>query len=179
MGHKHDRHDILAGALEVAFADGLSRLTFGRVARHLGISDRTVVYYFPTKDDLVGEVLVTLGAELQSTLQPAFATPAADRFALARVAWPILATSEADPVFALFFEATGLAAAGQEPYRSLVPQLVDGWVGWAAEILSVDESSRRAEAEATIALIDGLLLLRQVSGPDAAERAATRLGLCP
>ena len=35
----------------------------------------------------------------------------------------------------------------------------------------------RTEAEATIALVDGLLLLRQLSGGDAADRAAVRLGV--
>lgn len=33
------------------------------------------------------------------------------------------------------------------------------------------------EAEASIALIDGLLLLRQLAGPDAADRAARALGI--
>ena len=61
MGYRHTKDEILAGALDVAFVDGLSQLTFGRVARHLGISDRVVVYYFPTKDDLISEVLVAIG----------------------------------------------------------------------------------------------------------------------
>ena len=48
MGYRHTREDILDGALTVAFDDGLSQLTYGRVAKQLGISDRTVVYYFAT-----------------------------------------------------------------------------------------------------------------------------------
>ena len=47
MGYRHTKEEILEGALSVAFDHGLSRLTYGRVARHLGISDRVVVYYFP------------------------------------------------------------------------------------------------------------------------------------
>ena len=53
MGHKHTKSEILDGALAAAFEDGLSQLTFGRVATRLAISDRIVVYYFPTKDDLI------------------------------------------------------------------------------------------------------------------------------
>lgn len=171
MGHKHRPEDVLAGAVEVAFAEGLSRVTFGRVGKHLGTSDRVVVYYFPTKDALVGAVLAALGAELQGVLAPAFATPSDDHRALLRSAWPLLARPEVDPVFALFFEANGLAAAGLEPYRTVVPQLVDAWVAWAAEHLTGPPERRRAEAEAAIALVDGLLLLRHLAGPDAAERA--------
>jgi len=176
MGHKHTKADILDGALAAAFDDGLSQLTFGRVAKRLDISDRIVVYYFPTKDDLIGEVLYAMGAELQATLAPAFSTPAADHIELFRTAWPILARSEADPVFALFFEAGGLAATGREPFRTLVPNLVEAWIEWAATFVSGSRSRRRREAEAAIAMLDGLLLLRQLAGAAAANRAARTIG---
>lgn len=177
MGHRHTRDEILAGALATAHADGLSRLTYGRVAKQLGINDRTVVYYFPTTDDLATEVVLAMGAQLQDTLAPAFASPAADHRELVRAAWPILAHPDADSVFAVFFEANGLALSGREPYRTLVPQLVQGWIDWVAGFVGGAPEHRRAEAEAAIAVLDGLLLLRQLAGTDAAERAAHRLGI--
>ncbi len=175
MGHKHTKDDILEGALATAFADGLSQLTFGRVAKRLDISDRVVVYYFPTKDDLVVEVLFAVGTRLQETLAPAFSAPADDHRALVRAAWPVLASVGADPVFALLFEAMGLAATGRDPYRGLVPQLVEAWIEWASQFLRGTPAQRRAEAEAAIAVLDGLLLLRQLAGPEIADRAAGRV----
>ena len=177
MGHKHTKSEILDGALAVAFADGLSNLTFGRVAKHLGINDRIVVYYFPTKDDLVGEVLVVMGLQLQETLAAAFDAPATDHLDLLGRAWPVLAHPDADPVFALFFEASGLAAIGREPYRGLLPELVEAWIAWTAEVVTGPRARRRAEAEAAVATIDGLLLLRQLAGPNTARRAARTLGI--
>ncbi|MFN8027873.1 MAG: TetR/AcrR family transcriptional regulator [Acidimicrobiia bacterium] len=177
MGYRHSRDDILEGALEVALRDSLSELTFGRVAKHLGVSDRMVVYYFPTKDDLVTEVIILVGARLMEVLGRAFDEPAPDHLALARQAWPILARPAVDPVFALFFEANGMAAAGRSPYDLLVPQLVASWVDWTAGYLTGTRQRRREEAEAVIALLDGLLLLRQLAGPAAANRAAKRLGV--
>jgi AcrR family transcriptional regulator len=177
MGHKHTKAEILEGALAAALDEGLSQLTFGRLGKRLGISDRIIVYYFPTKEDLISEVVVSMGLQLQETLAAAFSSPAADYSELVRAAWPVLARPEADPIFALFFEANGLATAGRDPYRTLVPQLVELWIDWASNFIEGSSARRRADAEAAIATIDGLLLLRLLAGPDAADRAARRLGI--
>ena len=177
MGHKHTKEEILEGALAAAFDDGLSQLTFGRLAKRLGISDRVIVYYFPSKEDLISEVIVSMGLQLQATLAAAFATKAADHRELLRAAWPIVASDAADPVFALFFEANGLAATGREPYASLLPQLIELWIDWTSGFVGGAPKRRRQEAEAAIAVMDGLLLLRQLAGPEAAERAARTVGV--
>ncbi len=177
MGYRHTKQEILDGALAAALDDGLSQLTFGRVAKRLGINDRTVVYYFPTKDDLIAEVVMSMGLQLQETLGAAFATPAANHLELARVAWPVLARDETDQIFALFFEANGLAATGRAPFATLVPQLIEAWIDWVMLFLAGSARERRAEAEAAIAVIDGLILLRLLAGPAAARRAARRLGV--
>lgn len=176
MGYRHSREEILTAALDAAGEVGLSRLTFGRVAERLGISDRTVVYYFPTKDDLATNVVLALGARLQAALAEAFA-PSGDHRELVRAAWPVITRPEHDRVFDLFFEANGLATAGRAPFADLVPAIVDTWVEWLMTFLDGDGDVRRAEAEATVVLVDGLLLLRQVAGHDAASRAANVLGV--
>ncbi|MBM3658774.1 MAG: TetR/AcrR family transcriptional regulator [Actinobacteria bacterium] len=177
MGPRHTRDEILEAAVATAFADGLHRLTYGRVARRLGTSDRMVVYYFPTKADLVGAVLVEIGLRLQASLAPAVTAPLPDHRALVRALWPHLARPEVDPVFARFFEAMGLAAAGSTPYADLVPLLVEAWIDWAATMIDAPEATRRSEATAAIATVDGLLLLRQIAGPAVADDAAHRLGV--
>lgn len=172
MGYRHSKDQILEGALEAVFDDGLSSLTFGKLARRLGISDRVVVYYFPSKDALVGEVLVSIGARLQETLAPTMSSQVDDHVEFVRAVWPLLARPDVDAVFALFFEAAGLAAAGVAPYSALAPHLVTGWIDWAASQIRGTPARRRAEASAAIATLDGLLLLRQLAGADAADRAA-------
>lgn len=177
MGHKHTRAEILDGALATALDGGLSQLTFGRVAKHLGISDRIVVYYFPSKDELITEVLGTLAVRLQDSLALALGAPVADHRELAQATWGALARVEVDPVFALFLEAMGLAAAGREPFQTIVPTLVELWIDWAADFVTGPAARRRSEAEAAIAVLDGLLLLRQLRGPQVADRAARVVGI--
>ena len=176
VGYRHTKDEILDGALLAVFDDGLSRLTFGRLARRLGISDRVIVYYFPTKDELIGEVLVGVGLRLQATLAPALSAPVDDHVELVRAVWPVLARAKVDPVFALFFEAGGLATAGIEPYATLVPKMVVGWIEWAGGFIRGTPARRRTEASAAIATLDGLLLVRQLAGGEAADRAARGIG---
>ena len=145
--------------------------------KRLGISDRVVVYYFASKEELVSEVLISVGMQLQRALQPAFALPAKDHLQVLEKAWPIVARAETDAVFSLFLEANGLAASGREPYRTLVPLLVEAWIVWTVSCLEGPPRRRRVEAETSIAVLDGLLLLRQMAGPEAANRAAKRLGI--
>lgn len=177
MRHRHSKEEILDGALAAALDDGLSQLTFGRLAKRLGINDRVIVYYFPTKEELVSAVIAAMGLELQQGLAAAFTQTAADHRELAALAWPVLATPEADRVFALFFEANGLAVIGRDPYRTLIPGLVTAWIDWAAEHIEGTDTHRRREAETAIAIVDGLLLLRLLAGPESAERAARTLGV--
>ncbi|WP_148616235.1 TetR/AcrR family transcriptional regulator [Nocardioides rubriscoriae] len=172
MGYRHTREELLQGAVDAALEDGLHRLTFGRLATRLGVTDRAIVYYFPSKDDLVTQVLTVLGDRLVGVLADAVSGGARDHRDLVARAWPVLARPQVDPLFALYFEAVGLATAGAEPYRSLAAPLVAGWVDWFATVLVGTPAVRRREAEAALALVDGLLLLRQLAGPAAANRAA-------
>ncbi|KKF02155.1 TetR/AcrR family transcriptional regulator [Mycolicibacterium obuense] len=177
MGHKYSRDEILEGAVRTAVEHGLGSLTFGRLARHLGTSDRVIVYYFPTKNALVTDVLVAIGMRLQSVLAGAFPTTAEDHRQMAAAAYPALADRAVDPLFAAYFEACGLAAAHVAPFHEVAPRLMSAWVAWLAEFFTGSHSRRTREAEATMALIDGLLLMRHLAGPRAADRAAEALGL--
>ena len=61
---------------------------------------------------------------------------------------------------------------GRDPYRELVPTLVQAWIDWAAEFIEGTPEQRNREAETAVALLDGLLLLRQLAGPEAGDRAS-------
>ena len=178
MGYRHSAEEILDAAIEVSVESGLGALTFSRVAEAVGISDRMVVYYFPTKNDLIVGVAERLGAELQTLLAKAFGEERQSPEDLLALAWPVLASRRGDRVFALFFEMIGFASSGQEPYPTMVRGLMDAWRDWLAERVVGDRIDvRRRRALSVMARIDGLLMIRRTMGNEAAVLAAREMGI--
>ena len=175
MGYKYSREEIMEAALEASVEEGVGGLTFGRVAQRMGIADRTVVYYFPTKQALIEAVLHAHSARLQEVLGRAFKTSADDFYGIVRAAWPLISSEDAEPVMRLFFEMMGLAVRGVEPFAQVVPAALHAWVESLAPKFNLPLDERRGEGEAAVAVIDGLLLLHFTVGPETSARAFERL----
>ena len=177
MGYRHSRDDILDAAVEVVLDVGLAGLTFASVSRRLGIADRTVVYYFPSKGDLVSAVLSRTTALLQELLAPALSQEASNESDVLRRCWTVLSGPAGEAASRVYFESVGLAVQGREPHTSLADDLVGAWTTWIAGRLTGDGATRVDRAHGIVATLDGLLLIRAIAGQGRADAAARGLGL--
>jgi AcrR family transcriptional regulator len=176
MGYRHDRDSILDAAVDFVRANGLSALTYGKLARELGIADRTIVYYFPWKAKLVEAVIGTVVDDVQELMAGVVGDDPVSLRRLLVAAWPLLQAPEAAVTFGLVIEIAGLAGADVEPYATLASRLAADRVGWLADRLDAPtEEERRSEAAAAVAAIDGLMLVRLTAGADVADGAARAL----
>ena len=73
-----DLAKIEAGKLELEYRPFQLNLLVEDIAERIGVTKGTVYVYFPTKDDLVSEVILAMGIQLQHTLAAAFSGRAPD-----------------------------------------------------------------------------------------------------
>ncbi|MGI9615925.1 MAG: TetR family transcriptional regulator [Acidimicrobiales bacterium] len=178
MGYKYSQDEILAAAVEAVAEDGLSKLTFGRLAKRMGINDRTIVYYFPSKTDLVSATVAAIGEELIDMLDDAFGNEPLPPEQLTRRAWPAVSAPSNEVVFRAFFELIGLSGAGIEPFATLAPALLTAWAEWLVPYIDVPPgSTAEAEAHRIMATLDGLLIIQSQLGHDASAAAARAMDL--
>jgi AcrR family transcriptional regulator len=172
VGTRHDEAELLAAAVDAVLDGGLGELTFGRLGKRIGVADRTLVYYFTNKQQLLESVLGVLAGKLLEQLGEAFGDERRSRRDLLKTAYPLLTVGEADRVFALWFEFAGQATSGQEPQRSLAGVMIEMWIDWLTDRIDArTRQQRRAEAVTVLAILDGALLLHHLGHTEAGQLA--------
>lgn len=119
------REKILATAQELLAQGGIAALSFDAIARALGVSKQAVLYWFPSKPDLLSEMFVGwVRAEARvavAALQDSPAPPQAiARFVRAIAAFHL---AELDRFRLMYLVPQTLKAANDPADRSVLPQV--------------------------------------------------------
>lgn len=170
------RDELLDGAVGWALEHGLADLSLRPLARSLGTSDRMILYYFGTKDDLVAAVVDRAADRLAGTLELVMAELTTSPRAFVDGLWDLLTDPASDDVVDLFLELFTLTRRHGEPYRSAAARVVRRWldlVTRAVVAMGVPARGAPGVAAAVVGQLDGGLLLR-AAGVDGRELAAGR-----
>lgn len=172
VARENQRDALLAGAVDHVLHHGVATLSLRPLAAALGTSDRMLLYYFHTRDELLLAVLDAVGTQLQIGFETALGSDPLPPAALLRQAWSALQSPVAEPHLRLYVEVSGLAARGREPFRTVAAAVAQRWLAWVSARVEVPESERPAAAAGVLTVLDGLLLARFAGSEELATRAA-------
>ena len=170
------RDELLDGAVAWVVEHGLAGLSLRPLARSLGTSDRMLLYYFGTKDELVAAVVDRAADGLAGALELLLPDLSTSPAVFVEGMWALLTDPATEGVVDLFLELFVLTRRQGEPYRSAATRVVRRWSDLATPaMVSMGVSRRRAPGvvAAAFAQLDGGLLLRS-AGATEAELSAIR-----
>ena len=149
------RERLLDAVIAHIATRGISDLSLRELAAGVGTSHRMLIHHFGSRDGLLTEVVRTVEAQQRGFL--ATLDPAASDISTAM--WQRLSDPTLWPAERLFFECYARAARGEQPYASLLPGLVDDWLGATTSMSGPGPHHlARARARLSLALFRGLLL---------------------
>lgn len=138
---------------------GLHDTGIRRLAEAAGTSDRMLIYYFGSKDELLNQVLgiIANGVTLQLDALLGADIRSAERL-LAELT-PIVLDDAFKPAIQLWFELVGLAARGKEPYASNAQILATNWIQWIEA--RIEDPSYEAAAD-LYAHLEGRVMVKLI-----------------
>lgn len=150
---------------------GLSDAALRQLASIAGTSHRMLIYYFGSRDGLLGAVLHELrGVESREILGRATSR----RQALAAV-WDYYTAPERRLEMQIFFHLAGQAAYDRDGASDFTDAVVATWTDELRHVCEregMDTATAQAEARLLVAALRGLLLDRLVTGDDAGTDTA-------
>lgn len=170
------RDELLDGAVAWTIGHGLADLSLRPMAKALGTSDRMLLYYFGTKDELVAAVVDRAADGLAAALELVLPELSRSPKAFVDGIWGLLTDPAAQGVVDLFLELFVLTRRRGEPYASASARVIERWLELGAPALvAMGVPSRQAPGvvAATLAQLDGGILLAAAGAADA-QLAAVR-----
>ncbi len=144
------RQEIIGAAVSHLIGHGLQKSGLRAIAKSAGMSDRMIMYYFETKDDLVAAALTTIGETLALGMESAVP----QNNLTARQVLDALATNlksdEVQAIMRLWFEIIGLAMRDQQPYSDTAALLLSRSEESIRTKLRSDQKHRAREVLASL-----------------------------
>ncbi|KAA1429178.1 TetR/AcrR family transcriptional regulator [Nocardioides antri] len=152
---------LLAAALEVADADGLSDLSLRQLADRLGTSHRMLIYHFGSKQGLLAAVVGEVERRQREVVAEYHRDADISPIDLARRLWKQVADPAMWPQERLFFELYAQALRQRDHTGDFLNQVLEPWFELLTEIHRASGqplAAARTQARLGVAVVRGLLL---------------------
>lgn len=150
------RREIVEAAAAHLIEHGFQKSGLRAIAVSAEMSDRMVMYYFETKDDLVAEALAMIGESIAEGMDAAVPQRNLTARQLLKALSANLKSAEIQAVMRLWFEIIGLAMRGQEPYLETAQLLLSRSEESIREKLRADQRHRAREV---LGALEGELMI--------------------
>jgi AcrR family transcriptional regulator len=152
------REELLNILADHLLEHGLGAASLRTLAAAAGTSDRMLLYYFATKEELMAAALTRIAARLGELLDQALPRPKPAAELLQDLAvW--VEGPAVKPYLSLWLELAARSARREEPYAQTAGLILDGLSLWVSSRLRVArEADRKAESALVLCLIEGMVL---------------------
>jgi AcrR family transcriptional regulator len=160
---RRQRDELALAAADWVIEHGLADLSLRRLAAGLGVSHRTLLYHFTTKDELFQAILraARTRERLRAVSPTDLAEPAASTAELLRRTWAYLSSPREHAFWRFYFEIHGLALQNPERYPDVLHEGVHDWLTTTRDLLvrdGVPEEQAAAIATLILGTFRGLML---------------------
>ena len=157
LATKIKREEIVQLVANHLVTKGFADSGIRALAESAGLSDRMLMYYFETKEDLITQALLLLAEGMAASLDELVPQR---RASASQIVAALTNTDNQDPVqrgvLMLWFEIIGLAIRGGDPYRAAAQQILESYEAWIATKLPANQAHRAKEV---LAQVEGQMLL--------------------
>jgi AcrR family transcriptional regulator len=147
--NKKRPEELRKAIVQYLIKHGLADLSLRTLAKALGSSPRSLLYYFGSKGKMVIEVL----AQVRQEQRASYDQLEAASFAQAcQIIWKRMSAPDSEPLFRLFFEAYGIALRHPQLYQAFLHGTIEDWLRFIADPLC-REGCKRGEARAFATIV--------------------------
>lgn len=169
---KPDKTALLVSLASQVLEHGLASASLRTIGSAIGTSDRMLIYHFGSKDQLMAELLGHIALELASLLERAIPK---QRFSseaeLVSKVVDVMRSPPVRPYIRLWFDILSARPHGKTIPEGIAESILGGYLSWIASRHPKGDQG----APATLALIEGVMVLDAAGGKALADRAIMSL----
>ncbi|GAN90403.1 transcriptional regulator TetR [Gluconobacter frateurii M-2] len=155
---------ITSALADLALKEGIATLGLRSMAAKVGTSDRMLIYYFETRDQLIVDVLEQVSTRLSALL---LRIDDGSRSSPGQFLMRVLVMAhdpEIAPFMTLWTEVIARGARGETPYDRIGPGAVKSWTDWIDSKLEPSpDHIDTGRAAALLSIVEGAVLLEMAA----------------